>query len=140
MEEMAQVIRVINTEMAEVELRKHSACGHCGGCSRGQDEEPTRFEVSNPIGAEVGEMVMVEMETGSLVKAVIVIYLLPLVNLILGYIVGNWLNTSYHFTKGEGFAAIVGLVFFVLTFVFVRYYDRRAGLNSSFRPRITRVM
>lgn len=139
MEEMAQVIRLLDGNHCEVMLRRHSACGHCGQCSHGSGE-PSIFEVANTLNAEVGDMVLLEMETGNLLKAVLVIYLLPLVNLILGYFLGYWLNSILQITKGEGFAVASGLIVMALTFLFVRFYDKRAGGQSEFKPRMTQIL
>ena len=139
MEEIARVVRVIDKNSAEVEIRRHSACSECGGCGHGKSEN-ARFQVLNPIKAQEGEIVLLEMATSNLMTAVMIIYLLPLIDLIAGYVVGTWLNTTFHFMKGEGFAIICGLIFFALTFVFVKYYDKRAGFKSGFKPRITKVI
>lgn len=140
MEEMAQVVRVLKQNMAEVELRRHSACSDCGQCSHGKESQPTRFEVSNPVHAEVGDMVLLEMETGSLMKAVALIYILPLVNLVIGFVLGKWANDLWQILPGEALPALLGVGLMALTFVFVRFYDKRMGLNSSFHPRIKRVV
>ncbi|AZR72232.1 hypothetical protein BBF96_01755 [Anoxybacter fermentans] len=137
MEEYAQVTRILEGGTAEVEIRRHSACGKCGKCGHINN---ARFEVSNPINAKVGDIVVLEMETRHLITAVLIIYLLPLVNLIIGYALGNWFNTTLNIWKGEGFAIFCGLIFMALTFGFVRIYDRRMGVKSGFKPRIKRVI
>lgn len=139
MEEIAQVVRVIEGGGAEVEIRRHTVCNECGGCGHGHSAN-TRFEVDNPIEAREGETVILEMATKNLLMAVLLIYLLPLVDLIIGYLLGDWVNTTYHLFKGELFSIFCGLLFLALTFVFVRQYDKRAGLHSGFKPRITRVI
>lgn len=138
MEEMARVVRILNQNMAEVELRRHSACSECGRCGHGKDGQPARFEVNNPVQARVGDTVLLEMETGSLMKAVLLIYILPLVNLVIGFVLGNWLNDRFRILPGEAFPALLGLSLLALTFLFVRAYDKRAG--SRFHPAIKRVI
>lgn len=140
MEEFAQVVRVLDEKTVEVELRRHSACSHCGQCSHGSDSQITRFEVGNPVQAKVGDLVLLEMETGSLMKAVVLIYLLPLVNLVIGFVLGNWLNNRLQILPGETFPALLGVGLLALTFVFVRLYDQQMGLNSRFHPQIKRVI
>lgn len=139
MEEMAQVVRLLDGNQCEVMLRRHSACGHCGQCSHGSGE-PSTFEVANTLDAGIGDMVLLEMQTGNVLKAVVVIYLLPLVNLVLGYFLGYWLNSVLQITKGESFAVASGLIVMALTFLFVRSYDRRAGGQSGFKPRMTQIL
>ncbi|MCK4258606.1 MAG: SoxR reducing system RseC family protein [Halanaerobiales bacterium] len=137
MEETGQVIRIVDEKMAEIELCRHSACGKCGQCSHGEN---TRFEVHNPIQAQVGDVVVLKMETRHLLTAVMMVYMLPLVTLIVGYGLGSWFNSLLKIWQGEGFAIITGLIFMGLTFVGVKFYDRKLGLKSGFHPEIIKVI
>lgn len=139
MEERAQIIRLLTKNMAEVELRGHSACSACGKCAYGQKKN-IRYEVSNPINAQVGDLVILEMETKSLLSAVLAIYLLPLVNLLIGYGLGSWINSRFHIWSGEGLAIISGFLFMGLTFALIRIFDRRLAEKSSFRPQIKSIV
>lgn len=136
MEELAQVTHLLDGNMAEVELRRHSACDKCGKCSKGT---PTRVEVMNPVRAQVGDMVVLEMETSHILTSVLIIYLLPIVNLLIGYGLAAWVGSALQIWSGEIVPMLIGLVFMALTFVFVRVYDRKKGRDSSFKPRIKRV-
>lgn len=139
MEERAQIIRLLPKNMAEVELRGHSACTACGNCAFGQKKQ-IRYEVQNPINAQIGDLVTLEMETKSLLSAVLIIYLLPLINLLIGYGLGSWINSRLEIWPGEGLAIISGLLFLALTFVLVRILDQRLAKKSNFRPQIKSIV
>lgn len=137
MEEMARVVKVLNNGMAEVELKRHSACSSCGGCKQIKE---SRFEVVNPIDAREGDMVLLAMSTRNLITAVLIVYLLPLINLLIGFGLGSWINSYFKIGTGEGVAIVCGLILMGVTFFFVRFYDRQMGLKSGFKPQITRIL
>ena len=139
MEERAQIIRLLPKNMAEVELRGHSACTACGKCAFGQKKQ-IRYEVKNPINAQVGDLVTLEMETKSLLSAVLIIYLLPLINLLIGYGLGSWINSRFKIWPGEGLAILSGFLFMGLTFGLIRILDQRLAKKSNFRPRIKTIV
>ena len=72
---MEQVVRVTKSHdngMATVLLVRESACsGDCHKCSGcGAAKETMIFEAANPIGARPGDIVVIESETKSVMKAV----------------------------------------------------------------------
>jgi len=73
-----------------------ASCGACGGKGCGSSlfarmlhaDEP-EFRVDNPIGAQPGESVVVGLPDGTLLKAALLSYVLPLLLLLLGAGVGQ---------------------------------------------------
>lgn len=104
----ARVIR-LQGETAWVRVEAPESCGACGGKGCGSTlyarmlhpREP-EYAVANPISAQPGEGVVIGIEDGAVLKAVASAYLLPLVLLTLGAIVGS--------SAGEGAAVIGGLL------------------------------
>ena len=72
------------------------------------------FTARNPIGARPGDTVTVESATGPVLKAAAVLYMLPLVLFIVGYLVGMQWNLG----------ALIGGLAFVLSIVLIIAYDR----------------
>ena len=67
------------------------------------------FTASNPLGARPGELVTVESATGPVLKAAAVLYMLPLVLFIAGYLLGmQWKLGGL--TGGLAFVLSIGLV------------------------------
>lgn len=116
---MQQLVKVITCEAdgtAKVMLVRQSACsGDCHQCSGcGAAKETVFFTARNPIGARPGELVNVEAETGPVLKAAALLYLLPVVLFIAGYLVGmQW-----------GLGGLVGTEAFVLSVALIVAYDR----------------
>lgn len=116
---MQQLVKVVSCEpdgSARVMLVRQSACsGDCHQCSGcGAAKETVFFTARNPVGARPGELVNVETGTGPVLKAAAVLYLLPLVLFIAGYLVGmQW-----------GLGGLTGALAFTLSIALVIAYDR----------------
>ncbi len=116
MRQYAKVISVTDNH-AKVMIRKHSACGKCGKCS--SDNNMT-VVVNNHLNAKIGDMVILEMEEGNLLNAAILIYFVPLVGLIAGYLLGVGLGFVTELSK-----IILGLLLFILSFLGARKFGKR---------------
>lgn len=91
-------------------------CHKCSGC--GAAKETILLKVKNPIGARRGDLVKLESETGPVLKAAAVLYMLPVLLFFVGYFVGDTL-----WQKG----ALMGCLAFAASIVLTVVYDRRLG-------------
>lgn len=130
MEQLVRVRNVHNDGTATVIHLRESACsGDCHKCSGcGAAKEAVVFTADNPIGAKTGELVKVESSTAPVLKAAVVLYVLPLVLFFLGY----WLGTL-----PGAFGALGGVLGFVLGVVIVVAYDRLVVNKANIRYTIT---
>lgn len=113
MEQLVRVIRADPQGTAEVVHIRESACsGDCHKCSGcGAAKESVVFTADNPIGARAGDLVRVESETGPVLQAAAVLYVVPLVLFFLGYALGVRLGIGGGLGGGIGFAlGIAGVV------------------------------
>lgn len=111
MEQKVKVRQILPDGTAQVVLVRESACsGDCHKCSGcGAAKETLVFEARNPIDARPGEVVIIESETGPVLKAATVLYMLPLVLFFGGYALGSiWQLGAL--MGGIGFALGIGLV------------------------------
>ena len=90
MEQIVRVRRLHPDGRAEVFLVRESACsGDCHKCSGcGAQKETMIVTADNPIRAQVGDFVTLTSDTASVMKAVLVVYLIPLVLFFAGYALG----------------------------------------------------
>ena len=130
MEQIVYVREVYPDGTARVVHRRQSACsGDCHKCSGcGAAKETVLFTADNPIGAAVGDFVKVESSTAPVLKAAMVLYVLPLVLFFLGY----WLGTL-----PGSFGALGGGIGFVLGVVIVIAYDRLVVNKADLHYTIT---
>ena len=124
MEQLVRVREVYNNGTAQVICIRESACsGDCHKCSGcGAAKEAILLTADNPIGAGVGDLVNLRSETGPVLKAAVVLYMMPLVLFFGGYALGAALHIS---------GAITGCLAFVLSVVLIVLYDRRMAKKDN---------
>ncbi len=126
---MEQTVRVKQTHdngTATVFLQRESACsGDCHKCSGcGAAKEVMVFEAQNPIGAQRGDLVIIESKTGPVMKAVGIFYVLPLVLFFLGFWLGSYAGISV-------LAACMGFIGGIaLTVVYDRKIARKEEVHT----------
>ena len=111
MEQKVKVQKLLPNGSAQVVLIRESACsGDCHKCSGcGAAKETLVFEAHNPIGAKPGDVVIVESDTGPVLKAATVLYVLPLLLFCAGYALGAVWNVGA-LGGGAGFVSGIGIV------------------------------
>ena len=124
MEQLVRVREVYENGTAQVVCVRESACsGDCHKCSGcGAAKETILLTVDNPIGAGVGDLVNVRSETGPVLKAAAVLYMMPLVLFFAGYAAGAALGLS---------GALFGVLAFALSIVLIVVYDRRMAKQDK---------
>ena len=117
MEQIVRVKEVFQDGTALVTHTRLSACsGDCHKCSGcGAAKEVMLLQADNPVGAHPGELVKIQSESAPVLKAAVVLYVLPLILFFLGYALGAWAGSW-----GPGGGALG----FALGIVIVIFYDR----------------
>jgi sigma-E factor negative regulatory protein RseC len=138
-ETRAIVIRVEGKE-ALVESTQGGGCGHCdseNGCGSGKLSqlfctEPRRFRVLNASNAQIGALVQVTLGEGVLLHSALLMYMLPLVFLLCGAVIGaHWANGT---ASSEVFSAVGGFTGLALGFAMARLMSLRRSLSSVATP------
>ena len=111
---MEQKVRIIQTDpdgtAKAVHIRESACSGDCHKCSGcGAAKETIFLTVRNGIGAQVGDLVRIESETGPVLMGATVFYVIPMVLFFLGYFLGDTLWQLGALGGGLGFAAGIGL-------------------------------
>ena len=128
------IIIQADTQTAVVQIKRATACGeNCGNCS-GCETTLQRVEVSNPIGAEVGQVVCIEMDDRYILFAAFIVYIIPLIMLFLGYGIG------YFMWYKESLAIISGLLLMILSFLILKRLDGRLKRSLKYQNKITKIL
>ena len=124
MDQIVRVKRTYEDGTAQVICIRESACsGDCHKCSGcGAAKEAILLTAENPIGAAVGDFVNIRSETGPVLKAAAVLYMLPLVLFFAGYALAAALDQS---------GALFGALAFLLSIVLIVVYDRRMAKKEN---------
>ena len=119
MTQTVRVQRIFEDGTAKVIHIRQSACsGDCHKCSGcGAAQETLVLTARNPIGAKAGDLVVIESQSGPVLAAAAMLYVLPLVLFFLGYLAGSLL---------WGTGPLCGCAAFILGIVLSVLYDRLA--------------
>ncbi len=130
------IVRATDGESATVEVSRKSACegchakadGECSACvSLGGKTVSTKAH--NGIGAKVGDRVMLESESSTVLLYAAAVFLFPLLLGVIGYFVGGLI-------EGAAPAYIGAVLGFVLAFIIVwatlnRYAKRHSAVRIT---------
>lgn len=134
MTQIATVERILPGGMAEISVPRKSACGHdceeCAGC--GLSGASVRAAARNPIGAEVGQKVVVESSTKKLLGVMLVVYILPFALFLLGYFCTGAL-------ADEALRYGIAIAAFAVGIIPALIYDRRMRRTGALTFTIVRL-
>jgi sigma-E factor negative regulatory protein RseC len=141
MEEIG-IIKSIDGMTAKVVVsRKSSCCENCTKDSCDLPEDGIETEAINAAGAQVGQRVKIVMSTFTYLKGTFLIYVIPIVALITGAILGaTYLPLFIKGTNPDLLAALGGFVLFFISLVLVRILLSIMDRKTEYRSVIEKVI
>ncbi len=109
------IVTNINGTMAIVKVSKRNSC--CEDCEKeicDISEDGIETEAINMAGAKIGQKVKLVMKSYTFIKGTILIYIVPVIALIAGSILGNLYLPGYFIGTDPDLLAVIGgfLLFF----------------------------
>ncbi|MGB5823082.1 MAG: SoxR reducing system RseC family protein [Proteocatella sp.] len=139
MKEYGVVLELIG-DKAVVNVKRQSACGQCKACDLGTSEQKEiNITAKNDLGAKVNDKVNLLIETPDLLKAVIIVYLIPLVALLAGVGISTYV-TKLMGIDGETISIIVGLACTALSYMIVKNKDAKLKKTKKYEPAIVEIL
>ena len=95
MTQEAVVTRLLPGGMAEVSVRRTTACGgSCGSCESCVFDSELKTTAKNSIGAHPGQKVLIESKSAVIFGAAFLVYMLPLLFFLVGYLLAAAVGLS----------------------------------------------
>ncbi len=117
---------------AYIRVKRETSCGeNCAECG-GTCGKTIIAEAENTLNAEAGDRVEINMSTAAVMSAAAVIYILPLIALAVGFIVGN------RVFKSEGAGILSGFVLMAVSYAAAAVYGRKN--KDKYRAVITKII
>ena len=125
-----------------VKTQRAKTCSHCEAkddCqTMNSHMEEMEVEVDNTIGAQEGDLVMLSMPTGSLLQLSFLMYIVPIILMIIGGVLGQKIAPIIQWD--ETFCSVTfSLVCFALTIFGIRLLSFKLVKNQKYRPQISRI-
>jgi sigma-E factor negative regulatory protein RseC len=121
---------------------RSGACSSCtarGMCHTVGGGGEAEVVANNAANARVGDRVVISFQTGSLLKAMFLLYLFPILCLLAGAVIGNNYADTLHFDSSV-FSAIIGFLFFGVAVVFVINKGNQMATKDEYQPKIIRIL
>jgi len=138
MKERGRVIKAYGN-VARVEIFRRDECSRCKVCGFGSREKIIAV-AENPVGAQQHDEVELELEAAQVVRAAVIVYLIPLAFLLAGLYLGTvFASLIDRPDMAQSAAAVFGFGLLGLSYVGVAIYSRRPAI-SKYRAKITRIL
>lgn len=141
MEEHGVVIRK-EGQKAVIKAERTGACDSCSSkksCAQASDAEML-IEADDPVGVKAGDKVVFAVSAGSVLKAGMLLYLLPILSFIAGVVLGqavfSGLLPGYN---PDLVAGVSGAAFLAAAFIALKAFSRLSERSRSMRPQVLRV-
>lgn len=131
MSELGQVVEKKDGHVV-VLLERKDACGKCNACTVGIESKDMFLEAFNDCDAEEGDIVGVSLSQSNFLKAVGIMYIIPLIAMLAGLGIGAALAGVVGL-DAEVSALVFGFLFLAGTFLFIKANDKRFN-KRGYRP------
>ena len=133
MTEQGKVIKIEKNE-AVVRVQRKSACACCGMCAMKPKDSHIDVRVENALDAKEGDLVQIKLESGSVAKISLLVYILPLALAVAGMLTGifcrlpDWANLVLF----AGLLAVGFIIVFLL--------DKKIAKSKKLQPVLLAVI
>ncbi len=125
MAEKGQVIN-IKDNLAIIQMTRTEACAKCRACIAGMSKKEMIVEAENECDAKVGDWVEMELRDNGFLRAVLIMYGIPMIALFIGLLVGYFVLPPYApWIYPEILSCLVGIFFTALALLWIRSQESR---------------
>lgn len=144
MDQRGYILEVIDKNTALFKMQRQSAWASCGKCfgSKTSESQDIVVEVDNRIGAKEGQSVEVSMEHINVMKAIFIVYGIPLIALIIGA-VGSYYVMKYLGVGGkrqEIISFFIGIIFTGISYLIIKTKDEAFRESRKYMPTVVRIL
>ena len=122
-----------NGPLVTVKLERKEACAKCKACTAGLETKDMFLEAENLCDAKIGDIVSVSLEQSNFIKAVAIMYVIPLIGLLIGIGLGYMVSDQLNWQGVELISVLFGFVLMAITFLTIRANEKRWN-TKEFRP------
>ena len=134
------VITKVYPTYALVMTTKSSACEACSSrdaCQMMGGGNQVEIKAINTANARLGDRVVISIKPSSLFKLTFLLYILPIIMLLFGAILGENMASSMDSSIQS---AMLGFVFFFASLICIVFITRRLEKKKVYQPEIIRIL
>ena len=137
------IVTKIYSSNAWVKCTKSAACESCSAKSfcdtAGGSDDDVEVEAINVAGAKVDDRVTISFETSSLLKVSFLVYMIPVLFLILGVVIGDKIAAILNYDQSI-FSVLAGFLFLFAAFFFVKTKGKELSRKEAYQPKIIKIL
>jgi sigma-E factor negative regulatory protein RseC len=127
----------VKDDAAVVAMPMSGACEKCGMCMMSGDGREVMVLAKNAAGAGDGDMVEIEISAGRVVASAFLIYMVPVVMTIVGFLIGIAFAGG---AEDSPVPIVTAIIFLVASFILVGLYDLRLRKSERREAVVLRIL
>ena len=129
------IVMSLEGNKAKVKVTADTECTGCPSSSHchGMSNRDREIIVINEYGAHVSNHVIFEADTGKVILSAVLLWILPLLSMILGYIITSRFVGGF-WPIGSAFLFLAG------SFLILKLIDNAVSGGKAFYPRISKIV
>ncbi len=136
------VVIKVDADRAWVRTTRTGACDGCAtqsSCNAMGGGKEMEVNTLNDIGAQIDDRVVMRFDSGSLLKASFLLYMVPILGLISGAAAGQAVSVFLKLDPSTG-SVIGAFLVFVLAVAFVKSKGDALSRKREYQPQITKIL
>ena len=135
MEELGRVVDV-HGRVAKVEFTSKEACAHCGAriMCHFTPSNAVLAEAFNDRGAEVGDLVRVEVDPKRSIFTGLLIFIFPIIVFMMAFLAVRTVAAN------EGYGVVGGVISLLLYFIFLKRLEHWLAHRGTFSPVVREII
>ena len=139
--EQGVVLRT-DSETAWVKTVRSSACEGCTAresCHTTGSGRDMEVKAINLAGAGAGDRIVLTFVTASLLKATFLIYVIPIILMLAGALLGQVLAPHIEFNP-SALSVLLGFAFFFTALFIIKARANKMAQKNAYQPKITKIL
>ena len=134
------VTQIGQVDTAWVKTVRSSSCEGCAShdsCeSAGKD---MKVKAINLVGAKVGDRIVLNFQTGALLRATFLLYVFPIICMIIGAVVGQKIAPVLGYSSSV-MSVFAGFLFFTIAVLVIKIKSDTMSQKQEYQPKIIRIL
>ena len=124
----------LNRDRATVSVKRRDECSKCGMCIFPKNSDSIEFDAKNPVGAQVGDKVVLQKPEGGKLISAVLVFLVPVLLVALSAVLGIFV------VKNELWTALIGILAIVAWFFLLSFIDKAIKKRGKLSPVIIEIL
>lgn len=136
------VLETDTNGLAKVTAERNRACGSCVSidyCGMARSASSEKTTAVNTANACPGDFVRLSISSGTLLRRMALLYLIPVAGLMIGAFSGSAMSGLLHMSQ-TGSSVLLGFTVFGIGLFFALFISRRLSEKKPIHPEITRII